>query len=545
VTITGTSGTLSHPLTLSLTVSAPIPGATQIGLSSVFNRVGIYTDGRTFSGGLDGGGYACSANLLGPAPNWNGTLFTLGPANASDAISCAGQTVTLPQGQYTTLLLLGMGVNGDRNNQGFTVTYTDNSTAAFTQNLSDWYTPQYYAAESIAVTMPYRDQSNGKKDNRNFYVYGYSLTLNQTKTVKSVTLPNDGNAIVLAMTLVNAPASASLAGYFNRAGMYTDGTTFTNPVTGGLDGVGNAYSASVLGSAQTWNGVQFNFGPANTTNVISAESQTLLLPGGRFSALRLLATGVEGNQPAQTFSVTYADGSTSAFSQGLSDWYTPQNYAGESKAVTLGHRNISDGSADNRTFYLYGYSFSLNSGKVLQSLRLPDNPNVVVLAASLVPNWPPTFTVSPFAGPAATAGQPYIGTIATNASDLNGDTLSFAKVSGPTWLTVATSGGLSGTPLSADVGTNTFQVSATDPGGLSASATLNITVKPAPPLTAATTLQGTNLLLNWTGGIAPYQVLMTTNLAGPDWQPVGPATNATSLLTPATNSGAFYRVLGQ
>ncbi len=545
VTITGASGALTHAITLSLTVVPPIPGATQVSLSSVFNRAGIYSDGRTFSGGLDGTGFACSANLLGPALSWNSTLFSLGPANASDAISCAGQTITLPSGQYTTLLLLATAVNGNQKSQSFSVTYTDNSTAAFSQDLSDWYSPQHYAAESIAVSMPYRVQSNGAKDNRAFYLYGYSFTLNQTKAVQSLKLPNNGNVIVLALALVNAPASAPLAGYYNRAGMYTDGTTFTNPATGGLDGGGAAYSASLLGSAQTWSGAQFNFGPANATNVISGTGQTLPLPAGRYSTLRMLATGLQGNQAAQAFTVTYGDGTIGIYSQSLSDWFTPQNYPGESKAVIMGHRNNSTGSADNRTFYLYGYSFPLNSSKVLQSLRLPNNRNVVVLAVSLIPNWQPTFTVNPFTEPAVMAGQPYGAAIATNATDLNSDTLTFAKVSGPVWLAVAGNGALSGTPFSSDVGDNSFLVSATDPGGLSSTATLNIAVTPAPPIIATVALQGTNLLLNWSGGIAPYQVLMTTTLDPPAWQPLGPPSNAASLLFPATNPAAIYRVLGQ
>ena len=253
--------------------------------------------------------------------------------------------------------------------------------------------------------MPYRDQSNGTKDNRTFYLYGYSFTLNQTKTVKSMTLPNNGNVIVLASTLVNSPASAPLAGYYNRAGLYTDGTTFTNPATGGIDGGGAAYSASQLGASQTWNGLQFNFGPANATNVISGTGQTLPMPAGKYSALRLLATGVQGNQTAQPFTVTYADGTIGIMYQSLSDWFSPQNYPGESKAVIMGRRNNSDGSADNRTFYLYGYSFILNSSKVLQSLQLPNNPNVVVLAASLIPNWQPAFNLNPFTELAVVAGQ--------------------------------------------------------------------------------------------------------------------------------------------
>jgi len=545
VTITGTSGGLSHAITLSLTMVPPIPGATQVSLSSIYNRTGICSDARTYGSGLDGVGYAYSANLLGPAPSWNGTTFNLGPMNASDAVSCAGQTITLPSGQCTTLLMLGTAVNGTQNNQTFTVTYTDNSTAAFSQNLSDWYSPQYYAAESIAATMPYRDHSDATRDNHNVYLYGYSFTLNQTKPVKSITLPNNGNVIVLAIALANTPASASLAGSYNRAGMYTDGTTFTNPATGGLDGGGAAYSASLLGSAQTWNGVQFSFGPANATNVVSGTGQTLPLPAGNYSALRLLATGVQGNQAAQPFSVTYADSTTSTFSQSLSDWYTPQNYSGESKAAIMGHRNNSDRSADNRTFYLYGYSFPLNSSKVLQSLRLPNNGNVVALAITLIPNWPPTFTLNPFTEPAVMAGQTYGGTIATNASDLNGGNLTFAKVSGPAWLSVADNGALSGRPLSSDVGANSFLVSVTDPGGLSSSATLNIAVTPAPFIIAGISLQDTNLLLNWTGGIAPYTVQTTTTLTSPAWQPLGPPTNSTSLLVPASNTAAFYRILGQ
>ena len=546
VTVTAVSGGLTHTMTFSLTLAAPIPGAASVSLAPYYNRVGIYSDGRTFNGGLDAGGYAYSANLLGPAPGWKGIAFALGPINAADVVAGAGQSIPLPAGQSTTLLMLAAAVNGSQNNQTFTVTYTDNSTATYSQGISDWAVPQNYAGESIVATMTYRNSGGGTKDlNTPVNVYGYSFTLDQTKTVKSITLPNNGNVVVLALTLATEPASVSLASYYNRAGMYTDGTTFTNPATGGLDGGGAAYSATLLGSAQTWNGLQFSFGPANATNVISGTGQTLPLPAGNYSALRMLATGVQGNQAAQAFTVTYADSTTSTFSQSLSDWYSPQNYPRESKAVILGHRNNSDGSADNRTFYLYGYSFPLNSSKVLQSLRLPNNGNVVALAITLIPNWPPTFALNPFTEPAVIAGQACGGTIATNASDLNSDTLTFAKVSGPAWLSVAANGALSGTPLSGDVGANSFLVSVTDPGGLSATATLNIAVTPAPPIIAAVSQHDTNLLLNWTGGIAPYTVQMTTTLGSPDWQPLGPPTNSTSLLFPASNTAAFYRILGQ
>jgi len=91
-------------------------------------------------------------------------------------------------------------------------------------------------------------------------------------------------------------------------------------------------------------------------------------------------------------------------------------------------------------------------------------------------NNPPVFTLNPVNNPAATVGSAYAGSIAANASDPDGDALSFSKVSGPAWLNVATSGALSGSPTAGDVGPNSFVVLVTDPGGLSGSATLNITV---------------------------------------------------------------------
>jgi len=106
----------------------------------------------------------------------------------------------------------------------------------------------------------------------------------------------------------------------------------------------------------------------------------------------MLATGVQGDQTSQSFVVTYSDSTTATFVQSLSDWFTPQNYTGESKAVMMSHRNNSSGTADNRTFYLYGYSFALNNAKIVQSIQLPNDANVIVTAISLVPNWPRLLT---------------------------------------------------------------------------------------------------------------------------------------------------------
>ncbi len=544
--LTGTSGSLVHTNALNLTIPALIPGATEVSLASLFNRAGMITERRAFSGGLDNGGSAYSANQLGSSLNWNGAAFGLGTANVSDAVSCGGQTVTLPAGNFSTLLLLGTAVDGSQSAQTFTVTYTDNSTATIQQNFSDWANPQNFAGESGVFNMAYRVSSNGTLDtNTAVNLYGYVLTLNQTKTVKSITLPNNNNVEILAMDLANTAASATLSPYYNRAGMYTDGTTFTNPATGGADGGGAAYSATLLGSSFYWNGVQLNFGPANVTNIISTAGQTVTLPQGNYWSLEMLASGVQGDQANQSFVVTYTDATTATFIQSLSDWFTPAGYSGETNAF-VGYRNSSNGTEDNRSFYVYGYSFKLNASKVVQSIRLPSNANVLVLSMSLVPDWPPGFIANPFTEPTVMAGQAYAGTVATNATDLNGDTITYAKVSGPAWLTVAENGAFSGTPVSTNAGLNSFVISATDPGGLSTQATMNLTVTAAPPVISTLSFQAGALQLSWSGGVSPYQVQMTTNLANPDWQNVGsPVTSGTLLTITPTNASTFYRIVGQ
>ena len=133
------------------------------------------------------------------------------------------------------------------------------------------------------------------------------------------------------------------------------------------------------------NNILFDFGPANQPDAVSCNGQSLTLPQGQHSSLMLLGTGIQGNQTAQTFTVFYTDGTSSQFAQSLSDWFTPQNYPAESEAVAMAYRNSSNGTKDQRTFNLYAYQFALNPAKVVQSISLPNNPNVVVLAATLAP----------------------------------------------------------------------------------------------------------------------------------------------------------------
>jgi hypothetical protein len=392
LTVLGTSGTttrIAQSTTLLVNAGTGTGGeGTPVDLSSAYNLAGIFADGTADSlGGLDGDGNAYSSTLLTATRILDGVQFNFGPVNAADAVSGAGQVITLPAGNFTTLRLLATGIGGGQASQNITVAYTDGTSTQFTQSFSDWFQPASYVNESQAVTMSYRNAFDGGQDNRTFTLYGYAFLLNSGKTVQSLTLPNNPNVIVLGATLTSDSVGTplKLVSQFNLSGIVTDGATFA----AGLDGDGAAYSANLLGeqaaaSNLILQGVNFVLGQADTLNAVTgANTAAIRLPAGRFGQLQMLATAVEGNQTAQTLTVTYRDGTTAKFTQSFSDWAGLQSYPGESLAQKMAYRDLSDGTQDDQTFNLYAYTFSLDNSRTVQSLTLPNNRNVAVLAVTL------------------------------------------------------------------------------------------------------------------------------------------------------------------
>jgi predicted alpha-1,6-mannanase (GH76 family) len=317
-----------------------------------------------------------------------------------------------------------------------------------------------------------------------------------------------------------------------------------------------ATSGNAVFSVEAWvnGGTQTTDAGLVTKGYGGGEEQFNLDCGGSSHAFRFFVRDASGGTHLATSSVVpnnqwhhlvgvcdeingyvylYVDGTNSAQA-------TVGSYAGilnSATPVSIGSRQSGTGTAYNNQFAgfmeevaIYGYALSSNQ---VQAHFLA------------VTNRVPAFLSNPFTVASTTAGQLYSATLATNASDPNGDSLTFAKISGPAWLSVAGGGSLNGTSLSTNVGTNSFVVSVTDPSGLSNTATMNLTVLAAAPIVTSTAWQGNNLKLNWAGGITPYQVQVTTNLINPTWQNLGSTINSNSLLVSPTNGAVFYRIYGQ
>jgi hypothetical protein len=200
-------------------------------------------------------------------------------------------------------------------------------------------------------------------------------------TGKSGGVSHSVTTAVTVSAVARGTVPVDLSAAYNVTGIYNDGSTF--PPDAGLDGDGFSFSEQLIGAEQVGDGVVFELGPPNTPDAVTGK--TVALPAGKFASLKILAIAVNGDQELQPFTVTYAEGTSSSFTQTLSDWAAPRNFTGESVAVNMPYRLVTDGSKDARTFYGYAYSFNIDANKVVHSLSLPSNRDVLILAVTLVP----------------------------------------------------------------------------------------------------------------------------------------------------------------
>jgi hypothetical protein len=123
-------------------------------------------------------------------------------------------------------------------------------------------------------------------------------------------------------------------------------------------------------------------------------------------------------------------------------------------------------------------SFTLDSNTSTGRLLIDDVSVTGVPAANLAPQ----FGSDPISKTPATVAQAYTGqTLAGSAIDPNSNPLTFTKLpGGPTWLSVAPNGALSGTPAPTDAGLNRWTVQVSSSGGTDTATLLIDVVAPGP-----------------------------------------------------------------
>ncbi len=178
--------------------------------------------------------------------------------------------------------------------------------------------------------------------------------------------------------------------------------------------------------------------------------------------------------------------------------------------------NVEDGFFANRQNGGSDFRVQIPAGNVVAirrvSIFLPDSASE--------PNYAPVFVSDPVNELDGQENLAYSGTIADDASDPDSDPLTFSRVSGPTWLSVASDGTLSGMPGSSHLGLNSFTVQVDAKGG-SDTTTLRILVNAAPDMTPPAAPTGLSAVadigsisLDWAdnteGDLASYTVYRGT-----------------------------------
>jgi hypothetical protein len=167
---------------------------------------------------------------------------------------------------------------------------------------------------------------------------------------------------------------------------------------------------------------------------------------------------------------------------------------------------------------------------------------------AIIPNTAPTWTATPVLGTNAYVDVAYSDTLAGDATDADGDTLTYSLVTAGSWLNVATNGAMTGTPLIGDLGTNTLSVRVDDGNGGIVTNTLEIIVDnvPTPPTWSSASFTqkangGTEFdegqaelsYLNWRVSNPASNAFTIAIVSGPSWLSVENAVSGKIVGTPA------------
>ena len=389
-------------VTVTATNFAGVSGASELLLDQAGNpvttqgtRIGFTTDGDAPAGPrFDDSGNSYSWDALGDTGSggtrvgnlllWNGVSFELGSPNQPDVLAANGQTVPFTR-TGNVLTLAAAAINGGQENQQIVLTFTDSSTATWTQSFSDWCNPQNYAGESPISTQSYLNTLSGEQVSTANNVYGYSYALPEGKTLESITLPHNLNLRVLDATVASS-TSVDLSSDFNFWGIANGQTQAANH--DGFDHNGHYYYSGDLPSSLTWGSATFNFGPTSTSkhgtnNFVQAQGQSIALPSGDFGWLYLAAAAANGSQENQQFTLHFSDGSQETWTQSLSDWCDYESFEGQTVLSTQSNWVDQVGNVRSQTNRVYGYAYQLPAGKTLTSITLPNNHDVGILAITL------------------------------------------------------------------------------------------------------------------------------------------------------------------
>ena len=259
----------------------------------------------------------------------------------------------------------------------------------------------------------------------------------------------------------------------------------------------NTYTASLAAMSSAPEATEFRlyFDTTGTFPTAEIKIDNIRLAANAGVAPPDAPTGLAATPGDASVSLDWDDNTESNLTYSVYRSATSGSY-GSALTNGLTASEFVDGTAINFTTYYYVVTaVDTNAAESASSSEVsatPADPS----------NQAPAFSTNLIVKANAEQGLTYSASIGSDASDPEDDSMTFSLVSTSAWLSVASDGGLSGTPGASDVGTNTFTVQVSAAGG-SDSATLRITVDadttaPAVPTGLTATAGNGSAIVSWT-----------------------------------------------
>ncbi|CAA6690708.1 MULTISPECIES: sulfatase-like hydrolase/transferase [unclassified Lentimonas] len=239
---------------------------------------------------------------------------------------------------------------------------------------------------------------------------------------------------------------------------------------------GGTATAITVGAGVSVNTDVSGFGFANFSNSNSFPDSSFSVDS--FLADDSLTIGSVGNIAPTTTITTPADGSSVVFGTNVNFTGTASDFEDGDLTTSLAWTSDLDGSlgtgASVNTTTLQMGAHTITASVTDSGSQAGTSSIALTVTSPPVGNVDPQFITDPIVKLPAVIGVRYAGSIIADATDANGDALTFAIDNGPAWLTMASNGHFSGTPDSA--GLKEWDVSVADGNGGSDTAILQIQV---------------------------------------------------------------------